>query len=536
MFLKRKQQKEAALNEFDQVVEGNSLGKDAWKRLKKKNKMAVLGMIIVAIYSILAASAMFLPIHPYDQIILDHQHLRPSFSKTAGDLMMETKLDDLYFKAWRAGSLKVTEAESQQIEEWISLNETNKVWNFLYAEGEAQRAAGTFTFSSADQRTIDRLQEKIDTEFLINVDKMFYTDPETGKSKNIARMDFLDIQRIYAEYLGVEESVIADQVQNEVRSQVLNSVKAATPDLTNEEYEANLELELQSLGEKGIASLGKTNLLVSLKTAISRSIERGLKQEVKDGIAQFPINREITVNELLSANITADLKHERHYYLGTDYSGRDMLSRIIYGGQVSIAIGLVGTITSVLIGIVLGAIAGYAGGKIDFFLMRFVDIMYGLPYMLLVIIFMAIFGRNIMNLFVALAMVSWLTVARMVRGQIMSLKNSEYVEAARSMGASTGRIIFRHMVPNSLSVIIVYSTLRVPAFIMQESFLSFLGLGVQAPYASWGSLVGDAVNGMTLYPWKLVFPAIAMTIFLFAMNFFGDGLRDAFDPQSKNQL
>ena len=535
MFFKQKKPKEAALNEFDQVVVGNSLGKDAWKRLKK-NKMAVLGMIIVAIYSLLAASAMLLPIHPYDQIILDHQHLRPSFSKTAGDLMMETKLDDLYFKAWRAGSLVVTEEESQQIEKWISLNETNRVWNFLYAEGEAQREAGTFTFSSADQRTIDRLQEKIDTEFLINIDKMFYTDPETGKSKNIARMDFLDIQRIYAEYLGVEESVIADQVQNEVRSQVLNSVKAATPDLTNEEYEANLELELQSLGDKGIANMAKTNLLVSLKTAISRTIERELKQEVKEGTAEFPINREVTVNEVLSANITADLKHDRHYYLGTDYSGRDMLSRIIYGGQVSIAIGLVGTITSVLIGIVLGAIAGYAGGKIDFFLMRFVDIMYGLPYMLLVIIFMAIFGRNIMNLFVALAMVSWLTVARMVRGQIMSLKNSEYVEAARSMGASTGRIIFRHMVPNSLSVIIVYSTLRVPAFIMQESFLSFLGLGVQAPYASWGSLVGDAVNGMTLYPWKLVFPAIAMTIFLFAMNFFGDGLRDAFDPQSKNQL
>ena len=261
-----------------------------------------------------------------------------------------------------------------------------------------------------------------------------------------------------------------------------------------------------------------------------------MKKEISEGTASFPIDRSIKINEFLDAEITATKKHDRRYYLGTDYSGRDMLSRIIYGGQVSIAIGLIGSLTSVLIGIILGAIAGYVGGKVDFILMRIVDIMYGLPYMLLVIIFMAIFGRNIMNLFVALAMVSWLTVARMVRGQIMSLKNSEYVEAARSMGASTGRIIFRHMVPNSLSVIIVYSTLRVPAFIMQESFLSFLGLGVQAPFASWGSLVGDAINGMTLYPWKLIFPAIAMTIFLFAMNFFGDGLRDAFDPQSKNQL
>ncbi|MCK9601421.1 MAG: ABC transporter permease, partial [Sphaerochaeta sp.] len=318
--------------------------------------------------------------------------------------------------------------------------------------------------------------------------------------------------------------------------QVLNNLKASTPDLSEEEYAANLEIEMDTLGEKGIASMGKTNLLGKIKTTITRNAERELRKEISEGNAQFPIDREIKVNEQLTAEINATKKHERRYFLGTDYSGRDMLSRIIYGGQVSIAIGLIGTITSVIIGIVLGAIAGYAGGKIDFFLMRFVDIMYGLPYMLLVIIFMAIFGRNIMNLFVALAMVSWLTVARMVRGQVMSLKNSEYVEAARSMGASTGRIIFRHMVPNSLSVIIVYSTLRVPAFIMQESFLSFLGLGVQAPYASWGSLVGDAVNGMTLYPWKLIFPAIAMTIFLFAMNFFGDGLRDAFDPQSKNQL
>jgi oligopeptide transport system permease protein len=213
-----------------------------------------------------------------------------------------------------------------------------------------------------------------------------------------------------------------------------------------------------------------------------------------------------------------------------------MLSRIIYGGQVSIAIGFIGTITSVLIGIVVGAFAGYLGGKVDYILMRIVDVIYGLPYMLLVIIMMAIFGRNILNLFFALAIVSWLTVARMVRGQIISLKNSEFVEAARSMGASTRRIIFRHLVPNSLSVIIVFSTLRIPAFIMMESFLSFLGLGVQAPYASWGALVGDAVEGMSLYPWRLFFPALAMTLFLFAMNFLGDGLRDAFDPQSKNQL
>ena len=228
--------------------------------------------------------------------------------------------------------------------------------------------------------------------------------------------------------------------------------------------------------------------------------------------------------------------HERRYVLGTDYHGRDMLARIIYGGQVSIAIGLVGTVTSVFIGILMGSLAGYLGGKVDYIIMRVVDVMYGLPYMLLVIIFMAIFGRNILNLFLALSLVSWLTVARVVRGQIISLKNHEFVEAARSVGASSARIIFRHLLPNTLGVIIVFSTLRVPSFIMMEAFLSFLGLGISAPYASWGSLVGDAVEGMAHFPWRLFYPAMAMTIFLFAMNFLGDGLRDAFDPQSKNRL
>jgi oligopeptide transport system permease protein len=228
--------------------------------------------------------------------------------------------------------------------------------------------------------------------------------------------------------------------------------------------------------------------------------------------------------------------HQRRYVLGTDALGRDMLARVIYGGQVSIAIGLVGSITSVLIGIIIGAIAGYAGGQVDYLITRFIDVMYGLPYMMLVIILMALFGRNILNLFFALAVVSWLTVARVVRGQIISLKNSEFVQAARSVGAGPGRIIFRHLVPNTLGVIVVFATLSIPSFILLEAFLSFLGLGVQAPLASWGSLVGDGVEGMNLYPWRLFFPAIAMIVFLFAMNFLGDGLRDALDPQSKNKL
>jgi oligopeptide transport system permease protein len=228
--------------------------------------------------------------------------------------------------------------------------------------------------------------------------------------------------------------------------------------------------------------------------------------------------------------------NDRHYLLGTDSLGRDVLARILYGSRVSLAIGIVGTLTAVLIGVVVGALAGFLGGAFDYLAMRFVDVLYGLPYMMLVIIFMAVFGRSILNLFVCLALVSWLTTSRVVRGQIISLKNAEFVQAARVVGAGTGRIIFRHLIPNTLGVVVVFTTLQIPSFILLESFLSFLGLGVQAPMPSWGSLVRDGVDGMDDYPWMLFFPALTMTIFLFSMNFLGDGLRDALDPQSKNRL
>jgi len=243
--------------------------------------------------------------------------------------------------------------------------------------------------------------------------------------------------------------------------------------------------------------------------------------------------------EKVKAELDTNPDYKLVYILGTDDLGRDMFARIIYGGRISIAIGIVGTLTAALVGILIGAISGYVGGWLDNLLMRFVDIMYGLPYMLIVIIIMAMIGEkargSFVVLFVAIALVSWLTISRVVRGQIISLKNSEFVEAARSMGASSWRIIFRHLLPNTLGVIIVFSTLMMPSFIMNESFLSFLGLGVSAPDASWGTLVSEGVRAMESYAWQLLGPGIAMTIFLFCMNFLGDGLRDALDPQSKNR-
>ncbi len=366
--------KNQAVNEFDQAVQGTSLNKDAWKRLKK-NKMAIAGLYVVILYVIISISAPFLPIYSYKKIILDHAHLPPTLTKSAGELMIAKK----------------TERYDKLIKKWST---------------------------------------KADTK--------------SGKAK-------LD------------------------------------------QYTARRDKELNGILER-------------------------------------------VETETMEIDGKTVKVHERIYYLGTDYHGRDLLARIIYGSQISMLIGFVGAVTSVLIGVIVGAIAGYSGGKLDYMITRVIDIMYSLPYILLVIIFMALFGQNIINMFFAIALVSWLNVARVVRGQIISLNNSEFVEAARSIGASNRRIVFKHMVPNTIGIIIVFASLEFPSFIMVEAFLSFLGLGISAPFTSWGLLVGEAIGGMSNYPWLLFFPAIAMTTFLFAMNFLGDGLRDAFDPQSKNRM
>jgi oligopeptide transport system permease protein len=242
----------------------------------------------------------------------------------------------------------------------------------------------------------------------------------------------------------------------------------------------------------------------------------------------------------LKVEISTNPVHKRIYLLGTDGLGRDMLARIIYGGQISILVGLIATFTAVLIGTAYGAIAGYVGGWVDNVMMRIVDVLYGLPYIIMVILIMVFVparssGEKMLIIFISIAALSWLTLSRVVRGQIISLKNSEFVEAARSIGAPSHRIIFRHLLPNTLGVIIVFSTLMIPSFILSESFLSYLGMGISAPDASWGTLVSEGVNSMSIRPWMLLDPAIAMTIFLFCMNFLGDGLRDALDPQSKNR-
>ncbi len=221
------------------------------------------------------------------------------------------------------------------------------------------------------------------------------------------------------------------------------------------------------------------------------------------------------------------------HVLGTDLLGRDMLARVVYGGRISILIGLVGTLVSLVIGVAYGAISAYAGGKVDEVMMRIVDVLYSLPYIFLVILLLTVFTKSLLLLFVALGAVQWLTMARIVRGQVLSLKNQNFVEAARALGAGDARIVFGHIVPNTLGPVIVYTTLTIPAIILQEAFLSFLGLGVQPPDASWGVLVSEGAQMIAFFPWLTIFPGLALALTLFAFNFLGDGLRDALDPQDR---
>jgi|YNPMSStandDraft_1061717.scaffolds.fasta_scaffold00244_19 oligopeptide transport system permease protein len=440
-------------------VKGVSLWLDAWRRLKK-NKMAILGAIVVIILGLISLFAYKIAPYPYEEINMPHQFEKPNFNNfpfvlkiDKNDMKHTLQFIDYLIKS------------DDPISIFIKTN-YREINDYLLSSKDLIEKYRKYDIVRIPEK---KIKDKIDKEFSSLINKYIINDINFYKFivKNIGKEDF---------YI----------------------------------YKFNEKRKVEELSYKF----------------------RRLNSKYSSKLTTFTIKK-------LNRTILEDIYPEfisMGTFLGTDALGRDLLSRIIYGGRVSLTVGIITAFISFVIGVIYGAISGFAGGKVDNLMMRIVDIFYGLPYMFIVILLMVIFGRNYIMLFIGIAIVSWMGIARITRGQIISLKNNEYIEAAKTIGASKLRIILRHLIPNALGPIIVYITLTIPQVMLSEAFLSFLGLGVQPPMTSWGLLANEGAKAISNYSYLIIYPGLVLTICLFSLNFLGEGLRDALDPSLKNKI
>ena len=462
---------------------GVSLWADAWRRLRK-NRMAMAGLVVVAIMTFAAVFAdVISPMDPETQErwdveappLTEHLDLRNEMNFTLGSVPRDMEVSARVHERLGDGEEHVLELEVLK-------------------------------------ERVDRLRLTLGGGRLNGV-QVFSGDRMIGDTLTLRDDQFLRVEG------GARLKTRTLTKGGDVPPEIDATVAVVFVERVTRSAEAKFDVRVTFDGKGAVTNIEAPD------SAFASAARNGLR--VKGG-------------SVLDAKI--DGERPTHFHvLGTDSVGRDSLSRLIHGARISLLVGLTATLVSLILGVLYGAVSGYAGGRVDALMMRFVDVAYAVPFMFLVILLLVAFGRSLVILFIALGAVQWLTMARIVRGQVLSLREKEFIDAAITTGTRTWGILTRHLIPNTLGVVIVYTTLTIPAVILQESFLAFLGLTVEydgRPLESWGALVNQGAQTLTQDArvwWLLVFPAFAMSITLFSLNFLGDGLRDALDPQQRGR-
>ncbi|MCV3767956.1 ABC transporter permease subunit [Rhizobium sp. TRM95796] len=366
--------------------------------------------------------------------------------------------------------------------------------------------------------------------------------PDTGKGRSLTRLALARLSRnkaavasIFALAMVALICFLGPLFNSHGYSDIYPSYVAVPPSLEQYPHEDTMEPVMKAAVERGRAEMESFEVDGSTYTARIRA-EKPIDPRIVrylDRPDEFD-GAEITETgaDGLTATVTGRVNGQ-YFLLGTDRNGRDMLARIMVGGQISLMVGILATLVSLVIGVVYGAISGYLGGRVDNVMMRLVEILYSLPFIFFVIMLVVFFGRHIALIFIAIGAINWLDMARIVRGQTLAIKRREFVGAAVAMGLTDGQIIRRHIIPNTIGPVVVFVTLLVPQVILLESFLSFLGLGVQEPLTSWGVLIAEGASSIEAASWLLLYPSLFFVVTLVSLNFIGDGLRDAFDPKDR---